>query len=121
MNMSFTDKLKEAKRRNDAAGLNDSDAFKQKLKSGGFGLTRTFWLYWVAPVIGLEILDFLLGSSSHHTSIIAEAAMFYLSGYMFFCVKNTSGSKVWKMAALTVISLYFVLNVLALIGSYLYQ
>lgn len=121
MNMSFTDKLKEAKRRNDAAGLNDSDAFKQKLKSGGFGLKRTFWLYWVIPVIGLEILDYLLGSSSHHTSVIVEASMLYLSGYIFFCVKNTSGSKVWKMAALTIISLYFILNVLALIGSYLYQ
>jgi hypothetical protein len=114
------DKMKEAKKRNDAEGLNDSAIFKQKLKSGGFGLKRIFWLYWIIPIIGLEILDYLLGSNQH-ASVIAEASMLYLSGYIFLCIRNTSGSKIWKIAALTVIFLYFILSVLALIASYIYQ
>lgn len=119
--MNFIDKLKEMKQRNDADGLNDSDAFKQKLRSGGFGLKRTFWLYWVIPIIGLEILDYLIGSYNHHASVIAEASMLYLSGYIFLCIRNTSENKVWRMTALTVIFLYFILSVLAIIVSFIYQ
>ncbi|EDX3113856.1 hypothetical protein B6O77_000875 [Salmonella enterica subsp. enterica serovar Mississippi] len=119
--MSLIDKLKENKRKNDEAGLNDPTIFKKKLRNGEFGLKRTFWLYWFLPVVGTKILDFVLVNTMDDTKRVAHyemimvALVYYISWYTFLGVKNTTGRKLWRSAAMIIIALHAIMITLAVI------
>ncbi|ECI4085674.1 hypothetical protein DPD25_11330 [Salmonella enterica subsp. enterica] len=123
--MSLIDKLKENKRKNDEAGLNDPTVFKKKLRNGEFGLKITFWLYWFLPVVGIEVLDYIFANTMDdtrrllHYEVILIASAYYISWHIFFSVRNTTGRKLWRSVAMISIVLYVIYNSLALISLFL--
>ncbi|CQI96475.1 hypothetical protein ACF3VQ_16685 [Yersinia sp. HM-2024] len=109
--MSFIDKLKENKKKNEEAGRNDFNAVKNKLLSGGFGLTKTFWLFWLLPTVAMSVMEYV--SESKGMIFKLDAVMLILSGFMFLAVLKTTANKLWKGIALTVIGADTLLCLLA--------
>lgn len=109
--MSFIDKLKENKNKNEEAGRNDFNAIKNKLLSGGFGLTKTFWLFWFFPTVAISLMEYI--SESEGTIFKLDAVMLILSAFMFMAVLKTTARKLWKAIALAVIGADTLLSLLA--------
>ncbi|HFT5242328.1 TPA: hypothetical protein ACGTP8_003147 [Yersinia enterocolitica] len=109
--MSFIDKLKENKKKNEEAGRNDFNTVKNKLLSGGFGLAKTFWLFWFIPAVLLMLMEYV--SESDGMIFKVDAVMLILSGFMFMAVLKTTARKLWKGIALTVIGADILLCLLA--------
>ncbi|WP_114196134.1 hypothetical protein [Edaphovirga cremea] len=101
--MSFIDKLKENQKKNEEAGRNDFNVVKQKLLSGGYGLTKTFWLWWFIPAVLLSVMEYV--SESTGTVLRIDTGMLVWSGLMFVCVMRTTANKLWKALALLVTGL----------------
>lgn len=101
--MSFIDKLKENQKKNEEAGRNDFNVIKQKLLSGGYGLTKTFWLWWFIPAVLLSVMEYV--SESTGTVLRIDTGMLVWSGLMFVCVMRTTANKLWKALALLVTGL----------------
>ncbi|QHB32845.1 hypothetical protein F0T03_12135 [Yersinia canariae] len=110
--MSFIDKLKENEKKNEEAGRNDINAVKNKLLRGGFGLTKTFWLFWFLPTVAMSVIEYV--SESEGTIFKLDAAMLILSGFMFMAVLKTTARKLWKGIALTLIGADILLCLLAI-------
>ncbi|MDA5479697.1 hypothetical protein PGS49_03350 [Yersinia intermedia] len=115
--MSFIDKLKENKKKNEEAGRNDINAVKNKLFSGGFGLAKTFWLFWFIPALLLSVMEYVSESDSMIFKVDAVALI--LSGVMFMAVLKTTASTLWKVIALVVIGADVVLSLLAVAAYFL--
>lgn len=110
--MSIKNKLQKIREENEAKGLNDPNVLKERLLNGGFGLAKTFWLFWFIPVVLLNIWEAL--SNNTGTILRIDIATLIWGGLCLFFVSKTQGHKVWKMIALAVIALDVVFSVLAL-------
>ncbi len=108
--MSFIDKLKKNQKKNEEAGRNDPNTVRQKLLSGDYGLTKTFWLWWFIPAVLLSVMEFV--SESAGTILSIDAGMLVWSGLMFLCIMRTTANKLWKVLALLVIGLDCLLSLL---------
>jgi len=107
--------LKNNLQNNDNNGSKEhesGDPFQNKLRNGGFGLTKTFWLYWFLPVLALEILDPII--NEHHVSRILQYSILALSFFIIPCIKNTTGKKAWRIMAILFVIFYLILDAFAL-------
>ena len=115
--MSIKNKLQKMREDNEANGLNDPALFKQRLLSGQFGLSKTFWLFWFIPILLLNIWEAL--SSSTGTILRIDIVTLVWSAFCLFFVSKTQGRQVWKVIALIVIACDVILSALALIAFFL--
>lgn len=115
--MSFIDKLKENQKKNEEAGRNDFNVVKQKLLSGGYGLTKTFWLWWFIPAVLLSVMEYF--SESTGTILRIDIAMLVWSGLMFLCIMRTTANKLWKVLALLVTGVDCLLSLLGVTSFFL--
>ena len=105
--MSLLDKIKNLQDKN---AEND-----KKLFNGGYGLVKTFWLFWFIPTVIL-ITTFLFFVESKKSIITTIGLLIFWSGYMFLCVrKTTDGKKVWKIIALIIIGCDFLNRAIGLL------
>ncbi|WP_431222126.1 hypothetical protein ACQ86O_17295 [Serratia sp. L9] len=109
--MSFINKLKENQKKNEEAGRNDLNTVRNKLLSGDYGLTVTFWLWWFLPTVLLSVMEYF--SESTGTILRIDVGMLIWSGLMFVCVMRTTANKLWKILALLVIGLDCLLSLIS--------
>ncbi|WP_311746657.1 hypothetical protein [Proteus penneri] len=115
--MSIKDKLQKIREENEAKGLNDPALFKQRLFNGGFGLAKTFWLFWFLPILLLNIVECFITKKMVFNQI--EALMIIWSIYCFYFIVKIPNRRVWSYVALVVIVLNLLLGILAIIGNLL--
>jgi hypothetical protein len=90
---------------------NDLNAVKEKLLSGGYGLTVTFWLWWFLPTV-------LIILARDHFNIPPFAKEYFylnvanmiLDGFMCVAVKNTinDNNKIMGVIATVIIGFLFI-------------
>lgn len=96
---------------------NNLNAVKEKLLSGGYGLTVTFWLWWLIPAVVLSVIEYF--SESTGTILRIDISMLIWSGLMFFCIMRTTANKLWKVLALLVTGLDCLLSLLGVASLFL--
>jgi len=111
------EKMKETSRNNEESEAAARDNF---FLSGGFGLAKTFWLYWFIPSAILGALG--LADPSDLPVVFRHNALFkinligaVLDAVLFAAVRNTTASRLWKSIALIVIGSSFLLEVLSIL------
>ena len=105
--MSLIDYMKNTSHNN----AKEEEAIRNKLLSGGFGLAKTFWLFWFIPSMLLELIAY--DSSSRMLGL--SVTSLFVDGFMFAAVLNTTASKLWKVIALVVIGSSFLAGLVLLI------
>ncbi|WP_156292704.1 hypothetical protein [Serratia oryzae] len=96
---------------------NNFNAVKEKLLSGGYGLTVTFWLWWLIPAVVLSVMEYL--SESTGTILRIDIGMLVWSGLMFLCIMRTTANKLWKVLALLVTGLDCLFSLLGVASFFL--
>ena len=108
------ERMKETSRNNEES---EAAARDKLFLSGGFGLAKTFWLYWFIPEVILEALGNLDPSYlPHNASFKINLCGAMLDAVLFAAVRNTTASRLWKSIALIVIGSSFLLWVFYLLS-----
>lgn len=101
--MSIKNKLQKIREENEAKGLNDLALFKQRLFNGGFGLAKTFWLFWFLPILFLNIVEFFITKKVTLNKV--EALILIWDVCCFYFIVKIPNRRAWYYAALVVIAL----------------
>ncbi|HEK1093431.1 TPA: hypothetical protein SMQ47_001701 [Proteus mirabilis] len=101
--MSIKNKLQKIREENEAKGLNDPALFKQRLLNGGFGLAKTFWLFWFLPILFLNIVEFFITKKVTLNKV--EALILIWDVCCFYFIVKIPNRCAWSYVALVVIAL----------------
>lgn len=88
-----------------------SSAVHKKLLEGGYGLTKTFWLYWFIPI---TIFTFIEGYETTGRAIVLGSAMAFWSTIIAIGIFRTTGQKLWKNLALVIVVFDILLSIFAI-------
>ena len=89
-----------------------SNATYKKLLAGGYGLTKTFWLYWFIPTIIFTIIEGY--ENNTRQAIMLDFSMAVWSTIIAISISKTNNQKLWKKLALVVVVLDILLSIFAI-------
>lgn len=90
---------------------NDLNAVKEKLLGGGYGLTKTFWLFWFIPtVLIIFARDYFNIQFFTKEYFYLNVVNIILDGFLCIAVKNTinDNNRVMGVVATIIIGFLFI-------------
>lgn len=92
-----------------------SNMVHKKFIAGGYGLVKTFWLYWFAPIVIITMLDSFI-SASAAAIIRTNILIVFWSAITLVAIFNTTpDKKLWKNVALVFIALTIITRIFNII------